>query len=182
MKSELEKAKKASQKPPLSVEVDECRKFIARSEKCLADLDRERESEQSALTDAKVRLQRLEAEQTAPSDEAPVPADWKAQMEALQAQVTAMREERDQGPVAKRQAVGHIPSRNNGIIPPMPTFVPVELDNWMQDLQLDLQNRCGPHHGTVFEEFGWERRPILDPSASDDGCCDPVPCDSPGTG
>ena len=89
LKSELEKAKKASQKP-LSVEVDERRKFIARSEKRLADLDRERESEQSALTDAKVRLQRLEAEQTAPADE-PLPADWKAQMEALQAQVTAMR-------------------------------------------------------------------------------------------
>ena len=61
-------------------------------------------------------------------------------MEALQAQVTAMREERDQGPVAKRQVVGHIPSRNNGVIPPMPTLVPAELDNWMQDLQLDLQN------------------------------------------
>ena len=72
--------------------------------------------------------------------EAPLLADWKAQMEALQAQVTAMREERDQGPVPKRQAVGHIPSRNNGVIPPMPTLVPTELDNWMQDLQVDLQN------------------------------------------
>ena len=86
------------------------RKFIARSEKCLADLDWECELEQSVLTNTKVRLQRLEAEQTAPADEAPLPADWKAQMEALQAQVTAMWEERDQGPVAKRQAVGHIPS------------------------------------------------------------------------
>ena len=66
LKEELEKAKKASQKPPLNVEVDECRKFIARSEKRLADLDQECESELSALTDAKARLQRLEAEQTVP--------------------------------------------------------------------------------------------------------------------
>ena len=64
-------------------------------------------------------------------------------MEALQAQVTAMQGERDQavqGPVVKLQAVGHIPSRNNGVIPPMPTLVPAELDNWMHDLQVDLQN------------------------------------------
>ena len=64
-------------------------------------------------------------------------------MEALQAQVTAMREERDQAvqnPAVKRQAVGHVPPRNNGVIPPMPTLVPAELDNWMQDLQQELQN------------------------------------------
>ena len=83
LKAELEKAKKASQKPPLNVEVGECRKFIARSEKRVADLDRERESELSVLTDAKARLQRLEAEQTVPMA---LPADWKAQIEALQAQ------------------------------------------------------------------------------------------------
>ena len=85
LKAELEK--KASQKPPLNIQVDECRKW---SEKRLAELDRERESELSVLTDAKARLQRLEAEQTVPMDEAPLPADWKAQMEVLQAQVTAM--------------------------------------------------------------------------------------------
>ena len=92
LKAELEKAKKASQKPPLNVKVDECRKFIARSEKRLAD---------------------------------------------------AMREERDQAvqnPAVKRQAVGHVPPRNNGVIPPMPTLVPAELDNWMQDLQQEFQN------------------------------------------
>ena len=50
LKAELEKAKKACQRPPLDVEVDECRKFIVRSEKRIAELDRERESEQSALT------------------------------------------------------------------------------------------------------------------------------------
>ena len=92
LKAELEKAKKACQRPPLDIEVDECRKFIVRSEKRIAELDRERESEQSALTNAKARLQRLETEQSVPVEEAPAPADWKAQMEALQAQVNSLRE------------------------------------------------------------------------------------------
>ena len=33
LRSELEKAKMASRRRPINVEVDECRKFIARSEK-----------------------------------------------------------------------------------------------------------------------------------------------------
>ena len=49
-------------------------------------------------------------------------------MEALQAQVNknSLREERDQAvhsPVVKRQAVGHVPSRVSGVIPPMPILV-----------------------------------------------------------
>ena len=40
----------------------------------------------------------------------------------------------------KRQAVGHVPSLVSGVIPPMPTLVPAELDNWMQDLQVELQS------------------------------------------
>ena len=106
-------------------------------------MDRERESEQSALTNAKARLQRLETEQSVPVEEAPAPADWKAQMEALQAQVNSLREERDQAvpsPAVKRQAVGHVPSRVSEVIQPMPTLVPAELDNWMQDLQVELQS------------------------------------------
>ena len=143
LKAELEKAKKACQRPPLDVEVDECRKFIVRSEKRIAELDRERESEQSALTNAKARLHRLETEQSVPVEEAPAPADWKAQMEALQAQVNSLREERNQAvhsPAVKRQAVGHVPSRVSEVTQPMPTLVPAELDNWMQDLQVELQS------------------------------------------
>ena len=70
--------------------------LIVRSEKRIAELDRERESEQSALTNAKARLQRLETEQSVPVEEAPALPDWKAQMEALQAQVYSLREERDE--------------------------------------------------------------------------------------
>ena len=51
----------------------------AGSEKRIAELDRERESEQSALTNAKARFQRLE-NRTVSSR----PADWNSQMVALQ--------------------------------------------------------------------------------------------------
>ena len=59
----------------------------------------------------------LETEQTVPVEEAPAPADWKAQMEALQAQVNTLRDELDQAvhsPAVKRQAVEHVPSRVSG--------------------------------------------------------------------
>ena len=106
LKAELEKGRQ-----PLDVEVDECRKFIVRSEKDTAELDRERESEQSALTNAKARLQRLETEQTVPVVEAPAPADWKAQMEALQAQVKHCEPGRE-------AAGGGARSRISGVTPP----------------------------------------------------------------
>ena len=52
-------------RPPIDVEVEQCRKFIARSEKRVAELDAERSAEFSALTKAKGHLQRQEAEQAA---------------------------------------------------------------------------------------------------------------------
>ena len=64
---ELEKAKLASRRRPINVEVDECRKFIARSEKRIIDLDEERTQEMASLTQARERLLRLEAEQVSDS-------------------------------------------------------------------------------------------------------------------
>ena len=115
---------------------------------------RERESEQSALTNAKARLQRWETEQSVPVEEAPAPADWKAKMEALQAQVNSLREERDQAvhsPALKRQAVGHVPSRVSGVIPPMPTLVPCRVR------QLDARSSVG---APECDELGDQRRVV----------------------
>ena len=67
LKQELEKARLASKRPPIDVELEQCRKFISRSEKRVAELDAERSAEFSALKEAKGRLQRLEAEQAAVS-------------------------------------------------------------------------------------------------------------------
>ena len=65
MATELEKARTASKRPPTDVEVEQYRKFITRSEKRVLDV--ERAAEFSALTEAKGRLQHLEAEQAAPT-------------------------------------------------------------------------------------------------------------------
>ena len=54
----------------LDIEVNECRKFIVRSEKRIAKLE----------------VGAVHVEQSVPVEEAPIPADWKVQMEALQGQ------------------------------------------------------------------------------------------------
>ena len=61
LRSELEKAKVASRRRPINVKVDECRKFIARSEKRIVDLDEERTQEMASLTQAREPLHCLEA-------------------------------------------------------------------------------------------------------------------------
>ena len=73
-------------------------------------------------------------------------------MEALQAQVNSLREERDQAVhslALKRQAVEHVPSRVSGVIPPMPTLVPAEFR------QLDARSSVG---APECDEFGRPRR------------------------
>ena len=58
VKQELEKARAASKKPLIDVEVEQCRNFIGRVEKRVAELDAERAAEVKALTEAQDRLQR----------------------------------------------------------------------------------------------------------------------------
>ena len=65
LKQELEGSRSVTE-TSLNVEVEQCRKFIARAEKRVAELDAERAAEFNALTKAQGRLQRSEAEQVAP--------------------------------------------------------------------------------------------------------------------
>ena len=113
LRSELEKAKLASRRRPINVEVDECRKFIARSGKRIDDLDEERTQEMVSLTQGRARLHRLEAEQVsdsvAPPPQTIPPSDWQTEMDVLKAKLAAMEEERDEAvrdTARKRQAVG----------------------------------------------------------------------------
>ena len=60
-------------------------------------------------------------------------------MDVLKAKLAAMEEERDEAvrdTARKRQAVGP----RGRSIPAMPTLVPRELDDWMQDRHSDLQD------------------------------------------
>ena len=137
LKAELERTRDSAKRPPINVEVDECRKSIQRSEKRIRELDAERAAEAFALKEAKDRLQRLEVEQAQQPDPnahpAPsVPRDWQAEMEALKAQLAHLEQERDEAvrvATRKRHASG-----------PMPGLIPAELDDWMQDRQSDLQD------------------------------------------
>ena len=100
LKQELEKARTASKRPPIDVEVEQCRKFITRSEKRVAELDAERAAEFSALTEAKGRLQHMEAEQAAatslPAPSAPLFSSPEcAEIVALNAKVAEVEGERD---------------------------------------------------------------------------------------
>ena len=101
LKAELERTRDSAKRPPINVEVDECRKSIQRSEKRIRELDAERAAEAFALKEAKDRLQRLEVEQAQQPDPnahpAPsVPRDWQAEMEALKAQLAHLEQERDE--------------------------------------------------------------------------------------
>ena len=130
MKLELEKARNAETRRPINVQVEECRKFIIWLEKCISELDAERESEVMALDEAKERLLRLEAEQAAvPSEDPaniPIPLVWQTQVDALKAQLASLEEERDRVRAAscKRHAVGH--GQTYGVIPPMKQRIPGE--------------------------------------------------------
>ena len=63
LKADLVKARAASKKPSVEVEIDECRKFISRAERRITELDTEREKE-VALVEAQERLERLVDEQS----------------------------------------------------------------------------------------------------------------------
>ena len=63
-KADLAKARAASKKPSVEVEIDECRKFISRAERRIRELDTEREKEQVFVVEAQERLGRLVGEQS----------------------------------------------------------------------------------------------------------------------
>ena len=68
LKSELTKARAASKQPAVLVEIDQCRKFIARSERRIRELDTQRAEECVLKTEAQERLERLlEAQSRAPT-------------------------------------------------------------------------------------------------------------------
>ena len=94
VKSELTKARTASKRLAVEVEIDHCRKFIARSERRIRELDTQRAEECVLKTEAQERLERLlEAQSRAPTtvqfhDPAP-------QVTSLQQMVNTLQVERD---------------------------------------------------------------------------------------
>ena len=97
------------------------------------------------LEDAKERLAQLEvanreSEAAATSAPSVPPPIWAKEMEALKARLSSVEEERDaavRATACKRQAT--MRSKTSAEIPLMPVHVPKDLDDWMRDRNLDLQ-------------------------------------------
>ena len=140
LRSELEKAKLASRRRPINIEVEECRKFITRPEKRIIDLDEEWTREMASLAQARERLQRLEAEQVS-DPVAPPQVDGHGR-----------GARRSSARHSKCQAVG---PRGHSI-PAMATLVPRELD-WMQDRHY-LQDAMIEGDGQRSESWRSHRR------------------------
>ena len=94
LKAELTKARAAQKQPAVEVEVDQCRKFIARSERRIRELDTQRAEEGALKTEAQERLERLlEAQSRAPTT---MPfQDPAPQVTSLQQMVNTVQAERD---------------------------------------------------------------------------------------
>ena len=100
LKQELGKARAASKKPPIDVEAEQSSKFIATAGQMVAELDAERAAEFGALTEAKGRLQRREAELAAatslPDPSVPLHSTPDcAEIFALKAKLAEVEGERD---------------------------------------------------------------------------------------
>ena len=150
LKSELEKARQAV--PPLNVQISSTQDFIRRSERRLAELEAERTAEAKLLEEGRERLRQLEAARCAQegvaSSLSATPLDLGTQVQTLQQMVTQLQEERDaltkevqSGPVERpkvRQRLS-VPHVAENTIPLMPTLVPRELSEWMENRQSDMQ-------------------------------------------
>ena len=99
LRSALEKAKKMSSEP-VEVQITECKGFIARAEKRVADLDAQRAQEVAALEEGRAKLQRLESEVSCPPHVVlPSPEDTVSEVMRLRDLVSQLQAQIGQGPV-----------------------------------------------------------------------------------
>ena len=148
LRTALEKARKLSAEPAVEIQITECKGFITRAEKRVAELDAQRALELASLEEGRARLQRLEAEaarkgqDAASSCQAGPPPDWAAEVQQLRGQVNELQVQNlELQGSSKRQAVG--------VSSPVPRpgprlqedFVPMcseDIVRWMQDRQADI--------------------------------------------
>ena len=153
LKADLAKARAASKKPSVEVEIGECRKFISRAERRIKELDTEREKERVSLVEAQERLERQVPRDPrhsprVTSDRAPT----NGQFVAVRARCFGERVDSSQvhhlggsqtiHPAVKKQAVSRQASSRrdtHGRIPLMPCHVPNDITNWLEDRQADFQ-------------------------------------------
>ena len=95
IKLELEKARTASKKPPLNVEIEEARKFITRSMRRLMEMEEERRVEERMLSEAQENLKKMLAEQERGPCHPTPSEDATSQVTELQQMENMLQAERD---------------------------------------------------------------------------------------
>ena len=155
LKTELEKARTAAKRRPVNVEVEECRKFIIRSEKRISELDAERAAEVGALDEARARLSRLEAEQAAvpkvvsePVPEVVPPPEWAAEVQRSREELERLRAGRSPVPVdhsvqssaeAANLLQERAAKRRAGVAGPVPNN-PQDVEGWLSEKHTELRD------------------------------------------
>ena len=91
LRAELKKVQSAAVVPALDVQMERCESFISRSQRRLAELDKQRVTEEELLTEARARLERLrlEAEQCRAASSATLNVD--SELTRLRAQVVELQ-------------------------------------------------------------------------------------------
>ena len=150
LRAELKRAHSAAAVPALDVQIEQCNSFITRSQRRLAELEKQRASEEERLQEAKARLERLhmEAEQFRAASGKPQPAptqiDGTAEVQRLQQMVVELQSKLSQ--VGIQQEL----TRDNNLMRDAEhgkkrfreDYVPAcveDLVQWMSDRQKDLQ-------------------------------------------
>ena len=157
LKAELDKARQAAKVPPLSIQIAATQDFIKRSEKRLLDLEQERKAETCVVggREGEVgpdggRQSRTRSRRQCHCPSANVgPRDG-----SFEGQLSSVEEERDaavRATACKRQAT--IRSTMSSDIPLMPMHVPRDLDDWMRDRNLDLQEALTVGNGARVSEL-----------------------------
>ena len=147
LRAELKKVQSAAMVPALDVQMEQCESFISRSQRRLAELDKQREAEEELLTEARARLERLrlEAEQCRAASSATLNVD--SELTRLRAQVVELQ--RAATPALPRTApvwMGDGPPSLDNVLP-MPTANIQDVEHWLNCRNCEMRNAL--EHGDV---------------------------------
>ena len=149
LKDCLSRAKRSAQERPIAVQISQTESYLERARKRLTAHDAARQTLVTDIEQSEGCLERLRAAAAA-ADAIPrprPPADVETQVQGLQQMVNQLQEERDAlvrelhgAPLERprvRQRLSH--GHRSGVIPPMPTLIPGDFSDWMQERHGDLQ-------------------------------------------
>ena len=163
LKDCLSKAKRSAQERPLVQQICQTESYLERARKRLTAHDEARQALVTDVEESEGRLERLRAAAVA-AESVPLPrssSEAQNQLQNLQQMVNQLQEERDalarelQGAPVERPKVRQRLSHAYGacMIPPMPTTIPRDLNDWMQERHGELQEAMNEGHNSKVLEL-----------------------------